>query len=212
MSLIIRSLGLQSYEPTWQAMQTFTQTRNADTEDEIWFCQHPATFTQGLNGKAHHLHPIVAENAIPVIQTDRGGQVTYHAPGQLVGYLLLDLKRLKLGVRALVHLIEQTLITLLAEQGIHAQARADAPGVYVDGKKIASLGLKVRKHCTYHGLSLNIDMDMTPFQWITPCGLSQIEMTQLSDWQPTAQIESIQQRLAELLQQQLQSNPPTAQV
>lgn len=212
MAIIIRSLGLQPYEKTWQAMQTFTDQRNNDTADEIWFCQHPPTFTQGLNGDPKHLHPSVETQTIPLIQTDRGGQVTYHGPGQLICYLLLDLKRLKMGVRALVSLTEQTLITLLAEVHIDANARADAPGVYVEGQKIASLGLKVRKHRTYHGLSLNVDMDMTPFQWITPCGLSNIEMTQVHDLNAQPSLDHLQVRLSELLLDQLQSNPLAAQV
>lgn len=210
MSIIIHSLGCQPFAETWQAMQQFTDQRTELTADEIWFCQHPPTFTQGLNGSAQHLHPAFYKNHIPLIQTDRGGQVTYHGPGQLVCYLLLDLKRLKIGVRALVTLIEQTLITLLAEHNITANARTNAPGVYVSGKKIASLGLKVRKHRTYHGLSLNIDMDMTPFQWITPCGLAHIEMTQVSDWQPQPNFNKLQTRLSELLLEQLQSNTPVS--
>lgn len=212
MAIIIRSLGLQPYEATWQDMQQFTQQRNDNTADEIWFCQHPPTFTQGLNGNPKHLHPAAEQHAIPVVQTDRGGQVTYHGPGQLICYLLLDLKRLNIGVRALVHLMEQTLISLLAEFQIAANAREDAPGVYVHDQKIASLGLKVRKHRSYHGLSLNVDMDMTPFEWITPCGLSNIKMTQVTDWHSQANFEQLQSRLSELLLQQLQANSTTAQV
>lgn len=212
MAIMIRSLGLQPYEKTWQAMQTFTNQRNDDTTDEIWFCQHPPTFTQGLNGDPKHLHATIETHTIPLVQTDRGGQVTYHGPGQLICYLLLDLKRLNMGVRALVTLIEQTLISLLAEFDIHASTRANAPGVYVKGQKIASLGLKVRKHRTYHGLSLNVDMELTPFQWITPCGLSNIKMTQVYDWNAQPSLDQLQSRLSELLLDQLQSNPLTAQV
>ncbi|NCN44036.1 MAG: octanoyltransferase [Piscirickettsiaceae bacterium CG_4_9_14_3_um_filter_43_564] len=212
MTILIKTLGITPYETTWQAMQTFTNQRTSETADEIWLCQHPPTFTQGLNGQQHHLHPAAFENAIPIIQTDRGGQVTYHGPGQLICYLLLDLNRLKLGVRAFVTLMEQSLITLLSEINIPATAKADAPGVYVDDQKIASLGLKVRKHRTYHGLSLNVDMDMTPFQWITPCGLANIKMTQVRDWQSTPNIDALQTRLTEILIEQLQANPPTPQV
>lgn len=180
MPFIIKHLGLQPYETTWEAMQAFTNNRTPDTQDELWVVQHPPVFTQGLNGKAEHLlnnHP-----TIPLVQTDRGGQVTYHAPGQLIIYILMDLKRARLGAKDFVHRIENALIALLKEHyQLSAEARADAPGVYVDGKKIASLGLKIRQFRSYHGLALNVDMDLEPFHWINPCGLVGMEMTQLSE-------------------------------
>mgnify|MGYP000442231335 CR=1 FL=1 len=177
MTIQIKSLGLQPYEKTWQAMQNFTDQRQPETPDELWIVEHPAVFTQGLNGKAEH---ILQNSEIPIIQTDRGGQITYHAPGQLIIYVLIDLKRTKLGVRALVTLLEDSIIEYLATFNIQSQARSDAPGVYVDGKKIASLGLKIRKQKSYHGLALNIDMDLTPFQFVNPCGLQGMQMTQIA--------------------------------
>lgn len=167
-SLQVRYLGLADYVPVWEAMQRFTDQRDEHSADEIWFLEHPPVFTQGQAGKAEHL---LATGDIPVVPVDRGGQVTYHGPGQLVGYLLIDLKRRKMGVRELVTAIEQALVALLKQYSITASPRADAPGVYVEsGAKIAQLGLRVRRGCTFHGLSLNIDMDMEPFQRINPCG------------------------------------------
>lgn len=180
MPIRIQSLGLQPYEQTWQAMQTFTQTRTADTEDELWLVEHPAVFTQGLNGQAHYLHPSALESNLPIVQTDRGGQITYHAPGQVIIYVLVDLKRAQIGVKALVQLMEAAIIELLRAYQIEAQTRENAPGVYVNGQKIASLGLKVKKQGCYHGLALNVDMDLTPFSWITPCGLEGMQMTQMA--------------------------------
>jgi lipoyl(octanoyl) transferase len=165
--LIVRQLGVQDYEPLWREMQNFTDSRIDDTTDEIWLVQHPPVFTLGLNGKPEH---ILAPGDIPVVNCDRGGQVTYHGPGQLVVYLLLDLRRRELGVKALVHKMEQAIIDLLAEQGISGERREGAPGIYVDDAKIAALGLRVRRGCCYHGLSLNIDMDLEPFSRINPCG------------------------------------------
>jgi len=175
----IKHLGLQPYQDIWQAMQNFTDQRNDTTEDELWIVEHPPVFTQGLNGKAEHLLSLAP--SIPLVQTDRGGQVTYHGPGQLIVYVLIDLKRNQIGVRALVTLIEESIVQFLSELGILAMARAEAPGVYVDGKKIASLGLKIRKQKSYHGLALNLDMDLSPFQMINPCGLEGMQMTQLSE-------------------------------
>ncbi len=172
----MRRLGLVHYLPTFQAMQAFTESRTSDTPDEIWLLQHPPVFTQGMNGKAEHL---LAPGEIPVVQVDRGGQVTYHGPGQLVAYLLLDLRRRKLGVRQVVSAMEQAVITLLGDYHIAAEARQDAPGVYVDGNKIASLGLRVRRGCSYHGLSLNVAMDLEPFSRINPCGYRGLGVTQL---------------------------------
>ncbi len=191
MSITIKTLGLQSYESTWQAMRDFTEQRQENTPDELWIVEHPAVLTQGLNGKAEHLLQTLHD--IPLVQTDRGGQITYHGPGQLVIYVLLDLKRAKLGVRALVTLIEESIIEYLHQLGIVAIARADAPGVYVNQQKIASLGLKIRKQRSYHGLALNVDMDLSPFKLINPCGLNGMQMTQLSDLLPISNIQSLQQ-------------------
>lgn len=177
-TLVVRHLNLQSYAQTWQAMTDFTNQRTPETLDELWLVEHPAVFTQGQAGKPEHL---LMPGDIPVVQTDRGGQVTYHGPGQLVAYPLLDLRRLKLGVRDLVTLIEQTLVALLAHYGIEACPKPDAPGVYVAGAKIASLGLRVRRGCSFHGLSLNVAMDLAPFSRINPCGYQGLAMTQMSD-------------------------------
>ena len=165
--LIVRYLGQRDYLPTWQAMRAFTDARAAATPSELWIVEHPPVFTQGQAGRAEHL---LAPGDIPVVQTDRGGQVTYHGPGQLVIYLLISLREAGVGVRRLVTVMEQSIIGLLEAHGITAQARADAPGVYVDGRKIASLGLRVRRGCTYHGLALNVDNALEPFQRINPCG------------------------------------------
>ena len=174
----IHNLGLRPYQEIWYAMRACTAARDADSADQIWLVQHPPVYTQGQAGKPEHL---LAPGDIPVIQIDRGGQITYHGPGQTVMYLLLDLRRAGIGIRALVSLIEESVIGYLQELGIRAQSRIDAPGVYVDGKKIASLGLRVRGGCTYHGVALNVDMDLEPFSRINPCGLVGMQMTQLRD-------------------------------
>lgn len=174
----IHNLGLRPYQEIWDAMRACTAARDADSADQIWLVQHPPVYTQGQAGKPEHL---LAPEDIPVIQIDRGGQITYHGPGQTVMYLLLDLRRAGIGIRALVSLIEESVIGYLQELGIRAQSRIDAPGVYVDGKKIASLGLRVRGGCTYHGVALNVDMDLEPFSRINPCGLVGMQMTQLRD-------------------------------
>ena len=174
---VIRRPGLVEYEPTWQAMRDFTTARAADTADEIWLLQHPPVFTLGMAGKREHL---LADIGIPVVAIDRGGQITYHGPGQIVIYLLLDLKRRGFGIKELVRRMEQAIIDLLAAIGISAERLAGAPGVYVAGAKIAALGLRVRNGCTYHGLSLNVDMDLTPFQAINPCGYPGMAVTQVS--------------------------------
>ena len=172
--LIVRHLGIRPYLDTWQAMQSFTDRRDASTPDEIWLLQHEAVYTQGQAGKAEHLlHP----TEIPVVQSDRGGQTTYHGPGQLIGYLLLDVRRKGLGVRQLVTAMEQAVIGVLAQANIQAAAKADAPGVYVNGAKIASLGLRIRRGCSFHGLALNVDLDLTPFTHINPCGYAGLAMT-----------------------------------
>ncbi|SAG31437.1 lipoyl(octanoyl) transferase LipB [Enterobacter hormaechei] len=186
--ILVRHLGLQPYEPVSQAMHEFTDLRDDTTPDEIWLVEHLPVFTQGQAGKAEHL---LMTGDIPVIQSDRGGQVTYHGPGQQVMYVLLNLKRRKLGVRELVTLLEQTVVNTLAEYGIDAHPRADAPGVYVGEMKICSLGLRIRKGCSFHGLALNINMDLTPFQRINPCGYAGMEMTQMRQWVDTATPENI---------------------
>lgn len=177
-SLQIRQLGRVLYEPTWHEMQSFTDRRTAETLDELWFLEHPPVFTLGRNSKAEHLHDT---GDIQVVQSDRGGQVTYHGPGQLIAYVLLDINRRQLGVQSLVNLLEQTVINLLSDHGIFAERRTKAPGVYVENRKIAALGLRVRKGCSFHGLSLNVDMDLAPFSMINPCGIEDLEVTQISD-------------------------------
>lgn len=187
-TILIRNLGLQPYDPVSRAMHEFTDTRADTTQDEIWLVEHPPVFTQGQAGKAEH---VLAPGDIPVVQSDRGGQVTYHGPGQQVMYVLINLKRRKLGVRELVTLLEQTVVNTLAEVGIEAYPRADAPGVYVQGKKICSLGLRIRKGCSFHGLALNINMDLTPFLRINPCGYAGMEMTQVNHYQPEVNMDKI---------------------
>ena len=177
-TLQIRYLGLQPYLLIYQAMQQFTAQRDDSTADEVWLLQHQPVYTQGLNGKPEH---ILTATTIPVVATDRGGQVTYHGPGQLIAYCLLDIKRSGIGIRQLVTNLENTVIALLADYGIHADARRDAPGVYVADSKIASLGLRLKRGYSYHGLSLNVAMDLAPFQAINPCGYSGLQMTQLID-------------------------------
>lgn len=174
----VRELGLVDYPLAWQAMQRFTNQRGPDTSDEIWLLEHPPVFTQGQAGKAEHL---LMPGDIPVIQADRGGQVTYHGPGQLVAYLLLDVRRSGVGVRELVSRMERSLVELLASYGVEAYAKPDAPGVYVGAAKIASLGLRIRNGRSFHGLALNVDMDLEPFRRINPCGYAGMAMTQLQD-------------------------------
>jgi len=176
--IIVRQLGTVDYEPTWRRMQEFTEQRNAETTDELWLVEHPPVFTLGKAAKHEHL---LNTGDIQVIQIDRGGQVTYHGPGQLVLYTMIDLQRKNLGVRALVTLLEQAIISTLAIFGGDAIARSDAPGVYVDGSKIAAVGLRIRKGRSFHGLSLNLDMDLEPFSRINPCGYSGLKVTQLTD-------------------------------
>lgn len=174
----MRRLGVQPYETVWQAMQALTGKRDSNALDECWLLQHPPVYTLGLNAKNEH---ILDSGGIPVLQVDRGGQVTYHGPGQLVGYLMLDLARRQLGVRDLVMLLEQAVINLLAELSIKATGKRAAPGVYVEGRKIAALGLRVKRGCSYHGLALNVDMDLEPFDRINPCGYPGLQVTQISD-------------------------------
>jgi lipoyl(octanoyl) transferase len=201
-SIVLRQLGLQDYAPVWEAMRRFTDGRTPETADEIWLLEHPAVFTQGLNGKPEHL---LNPGEIPVIQVDRGGQVTYHAPGQLVLYLLLDLKRQSLGVRSVVTAMEQAVIDLLGAYGMESNARHHAPGVYVEGKKVASLGLRIRRSCSYHGLSLNVDMDLEPFTRINPCGFEGLAVTQLRDLGIAEGIDSVGAKLVEKLAARLGS-------
>ena len=188
------------FQQTWRAMQEFTAVRTPDTPDEIWLCQHPPVFTQGLAGKPEHL---LRDIGVPVVKIDRGGQITYHGPGQLVAYLLLDLRRRNLGVKALVHRIEQALIDLLAEYGVEAARRPGAPGVYVDDAKIAALGLKIKNGCCYHGLSLNVAMDLAPFSAINPCGYEGLAVTQLSDLCEERSLERVGDKLVAQLERQL---------
>jgi lipoyl(octanoyl) transferase len=176
--MIVRWLGRVEYEPTWRAMQSFTDARDAATDDELWLLEHPPVFTLGMAADRNHL---LAAGDIPVVQTDRGGQVTYHGPGQLIAYPLLDIRRLGMAVRTLVMQLEQAVVDLAAARGITAQGRRDAPGVYVEGRKLASLGLRVRRGSTYHGLALNVDMDLAPFARINPCGMAGLEVTSLAE-------------------------------
>jgi lipoyl(octanoyl) transferase len=192
------------YAQTWAEMRAFTDARTHASDDELWLLQHPPVFTLGQAGRPEH---ILAPGAIPVVQTDRGGQVTYHGPGQLIAYLLLDLRRAGLGVKGLVHLLEQAVIDLLAEVGIEAQARPDAPGVYVAGAKIASLGLRVRRGCSYHGLALNVDMDLGPFSRINPCGYPGLAVTQLADLGGPRDLELVGTALYRQIQGRLAAGP-----
>ncbi|MCK5002108.1 MAG: lipoyl(octanoyl) transferase LipB [Gammaproteobacteria bacterium] len=200
MKLLVRHLGLQEYEPTWQAMQQFTDARDKNTEDEIWLLQHPRIFTLGKAGKQEHL---LNTGDIPVVKVDRGGQVTYHAPGQLIAYIMLDLNRLNMGVRELVTRLENAIINVLSEYGISAESRRDAPGVYVEGRKIAALGLRVRRGFCFHGLALNVDMDLEPFARINPCGYEGLEITQISDLVEGVNFDVVSQQLLSHLKQQL---------
>lgn len=188
-SVIIRQLGLAPYQTVSDAMHQFTEQRTPETCDEIWLVEHPRVFTQGQAGKAEH---VLAPGDIPVIQSDRGGQVTYHGPGQQVMYVMLDLKRNKIGVRELVTALENTVVNTLAHFNITAYPRPDAPGVYVNGDKICSLGLRIRQGCSFHGLALNIDMDLEPFNRINPCGYSELKMTQISDLAPNVSLFDVQ--------------------
>ena len=193
--LLVRRLGLMDYLPVWRAMQRFTDQRDANTPDELWMVEHPPVFTQGQAGRAEHL---LAPGDIPVIQVDRGGQVTYHGPGQIVAYPLIDISRLQIGVRRLVTGIEQAIIDVLKSYGVDAQLVEGAPGVYVDGVKIASLGLRIRRGKSFHGLAFNIDMDLEPFQRINPCGYRGLQMTNLSAFTPVGMAEAEDRLIASL--------------
>jgi lipoyl(octanoyl) transferase len=191
--LIVKHLGLCSYADTWRAMRDYTDRRDASSPDQLWLLEHPPVYTLGQAGKPEH---VLDAGDIPVVRSDRGGQVTYHGPGQLVAYLLLDLRRAGLGVRSLVTLLEQATIELLAQRGIQAEARRNAPGVYVAGAKIASIGLRVRHGCSFHGLSLNVAMDLEPFGRINPCGYPGLAVTRLSDLAETEDLPRIGEELA----------------
>ena len=199
----IRDIGLQDYEPVYQQMLDFTDSRDENTPDEVWLLEHNPVYTLGKNGKSHH---VLNPGKIPVVQVDRGGQVTYHGPGQLIAYLLLDLRRRRLGVRQVVSAMENSLVSLLAEYSIEARAKPDAPGVYVGEKKIAALGLRIRKGCSYHGLSFNLDMDTRPFNGINPCGYEGLEVAQLSDFSVEINIDKIKKDLLRHLVTQLEAD------
>jgi len=198
----IKYLGQQDFITTWQSMHYFTLNRDENTEDELWVLEHPPVFTQGLAGKPEH---ILNPHNIPVVQTDRGGQVTYHGPGQIIVYVLFDLKRTKIGIRSLVSALEQGIIQFLNTYNIAAQSDCARPGVYVNEEKIASIGLRVKKGCSFHGIAFNVDMDLTPFTYINPCGFSQLKMTQLKNFLLDINIESIRHDLAQEIQKQLHS-------
>lgn len=200
---IIHSLGLVEYQPTWDAMKQFTAARTPDTRDEIWLLQHPPVYTQGLAGKPEHL---LHNTNIPVVKIDRGGQITYHGPGQVIAYCLLDMRRWKISVRELVTVLEQSVIKLLAEFDITATNRLDAPGVYVDGAKIAALGLKIKNGYCYHGLSFNVNMDLKPFSNINPCGYQGLRVTQACELGITVAINELQAQLAHNIVHELQKN------
>ena len=194
--LVVRNLGQSAYEPVWRAMQRFTDTRDETTRDEMWFTEHEPVFTLGINANRDHL---LAPGDIPVVQIDRGGQVTYHGPGQLMIYPLLDLRRLGLGVRDLVTALEQSVVDLVAAYGITALSRADAPGVYVEGVKIASVGLRIRRGASFHGMALNVALDLEPFLRINPCGYEGLEVTDLKTLGAEFEVARVQNKLLPLL-------------
>ena len=204
--MIVRRPGRVPYEPTWRAMQDFTAQRDAATPDELWLVEHPPVYTLGQAGKAEHLLHVTD---IPLVSIDRGGQITYHGPGQVVGYLLLDLHRRGLKVLEMVNLIEQALIDCIADYGLDARRKDGAPGVYIDDAKVAALGLRVKNGCSYHGLSLNVDMDLTPFTWINPCCYSGLQTIQLKDFGVTEGPDEVATRLLGHLQRHFPDVPPT---
>lgn len=185
---VIRNLGKQLYEPIWSEMKRFTSERTPNTTDELWLLEHYPVYTQGQAGKAEHL---LNQGQIPVVQSDRGGQITYHGPGQLIAYVLIDIRRKNIGIRTFVCQLEKTLITSLKQFDIIAETHEGAPGVYVGEKKIASVGLRVKNGCTYHGVALNVAMDVTPFNGINPCGYERLQMTQIQDYSPEITIECV---------------------
>ncbi|WP_211091356.1 lipoyl(octanoyl) transferase LipB [Pseudothauera rhizosphaerae] len=204
---LVKRLGRVDYAPAWEAMQHFTAARTDDTGDEIWLLEHPPVYTLGQAGRPEHLLPAGRESGIPLVHIDRGGQITYHGPGQLVAYLLIDLARRRLKVRELVHLMEQALIDCVADYGLAAERKAGAPGVYIDGAKVAALGLRVRNGCSYHGLALNVDVDLAPFGWINPCGYEGLQTIRLKDFGVDEDVAAAGERLLGHLQRLL---PPVA--
>ena len=208
LDLICRDLGVVEYSETWEKMKNFTQVRSKDDADEIWLLEHPPLFTQGQAGKEEHL---LAPGNIPVIQVDRGGQVTYHGPGQLIAYVMVDLKRLGIGVRDLVTALENSVVNTVGSSNIDAYPKADAPGVYVNEQKIASLGLRVRRGCSFHGLALNVDMDLTPFNRINPCGYQGLQMVDMKNLNDSVTLSNVKTQLANQLAEQLGYTNPTIQ-
>ena len=202
--MTVRWLGRQDYEPLWRRMQVFTDRRHADTPDELWFTEHPPVFTLGVNATREHL---LAPGDIPVVRTDRGGQVTYHGPGQLMVYPLIGLKRRGLGVRALVSALEQSVVALLADRNVTAAARRDAPGVYVRQRKVASIGLRIRRGASFHGMALNVDVDLEPFSRINPCGYAKLELTDLKRLDAGSDLDEVSRRLLPRLAGQLGIDP-----
>jgi len=200
-TLIVRDLGLQDYQPCWQAMQTFTNQRNDITPDELWLLEHPPVFTLGQNSDRRH---ILQQETIPIVSIDRGGQVTYHGPGQLVAYTLIDIRRKGLSIRQFVTKLEQAVIDLLAQDNIHAEAKRGAPGVYVNDEKICSIGLRIRRGYAFHGLALNVDMDLRPFQNINPCGYAGLKMTQLAAFNTSPHFSQVKKRLTDSLMNTLE--------
>ena len=201
--LIIKQLGLVDYVTTWRRMQAFTNTRNFETIDELWLLEHPPVFTQGQAGKAEH---VIKPSNIPIVQSDRGGQVTYHGPGQLVAYTLFDLNRLKISIRKLICKLEQSVISVLADYGIESQGKRAAPGIYVNDGKICSIGLRIKRGYAYHGLAFNIDMDLQPFTCINPCGFQGLKITQLADFIHNPDKTRIQEQLVTYLSQNFEYN------
>lgn len=199
--MIVKDLGVVEYEPTCEAMRQFTAERDQDTEDELWLLEHPQVFTLGLNGKDEH---VLNTHDIPLVNTDRGGQVTFHGPGQLIVYTLIDLKRAKIGVREMISRLENSVVSMLNQLDIDAKSRSDAPGVYVEGRKIASLGLRVKRGACYHGLSLNVAMDLTPFSYINPCGYQGMEVIDLKSLACDLTMDQAKQYFVSAFNQQMQ--------
>lgn len=201
--LLVKDLGLVPYESTLRDMKVFTDTRSSQTQDNLWLLEHPPVFTQGQAGKPEH---ILAPHNIPIMQTDRGGQVTYHGPGQLMAYTLFDLKRLKIGPRVLVQSLEQAVIQLMQTMNVDAYAKPKAPGVYISEKKLCSIGLRIRHGYSYHGIALNVSLDLTPFSFINPCGFKGLEMTQVSDYDSTLTMTDIKTQLSPFILKQFGYN------
>ena len=197
--MLIKHLNIRPYMEIWEQMKSFTMTRNETTEDQCWLLQHFPVYTQGQAGKPEHL---LNPAQIPVVQSDRGGQVTYHGPGQLVAYFMIDLKKRHMGIRSLVCRLEKMLISFLSQYDIQAQTHCGAPGVYIGEKKIASLGLRVKNGCTYHGLALNVDMDLNPFLGINPCGFARLQMTQMKDYSANITFPKIEHEIEQIILQQ----------